>query len=76
MMLPPRQPTVKCTGPPDAGNPHVRWDEGGDAQLAHGMRLFSHEGEIWTRTKSKPTGRLRPRYSTVFGAPGKAWTIS
>ena len=31
-----RELKMKCTGPPDAGNPHVRWDEGEGARSVLG----------------------------------------
>ena len=38
-------PAVKHSGPPDAGNPHVRWDEGGGAGLWAGPLLLYRETE-------------------------------
>ena len=35
-----RELKMKCTGPPDAGNPHVRWDEGEGARFPGPSLLY------------------------------------
>ena len=50
---------VKAPGKPDAGNPHVRFDEGG-ADAPHGMRIVSHtRGNPDTEVGRRLNGRIR-----------------
>jgi len=64
-MLHLRQLMVKCTGPPDAGNPHVRWDEGGDGGCSwHTENLATKGKPGYGCTRSLPTAV--PRYSTAL----------
>jgi hypothetical protein len=50
---------VKAPGKPDAGHPHVRFDEGG-ADAPHGLRILSHNrGNPDTEVGRRLTGCIR-----------------
>jgi hypothetical protein len=42
-------PDREHSGPPDAGNLHVRWDEGGGNVGEQGIRLLRHDRETVTQ---------------------------